>query len=129
QSGPLCHSERAWGVPRAITEMEYARHLLEQGRVELSRLEMPCDVVDGEPSPHQVQLVTEIARECLMHAITERCLTLRLVGFEGTQGGEGALCGLSGALIAWMLLASTSAPAPQQRCAIGEGRQRQEQSG
>jgi hypothetical protein len=39
---------------------------------------MPCDIVDGEPSPYEVQLVTEIAREGLMHAIIERWITLRL---------------------------------------------------
>ena len=95
----------------------------------MPRLEMPYDVVDGEPSPHKVQLVTEIARECLMHAIIERCITLRLVCFEGTEGCEGTLSGFSGALIVWLLLASTSAPAPQQRCSIGRRGERQEHSG
>ena len=59
---------------------------------------MPYDVVDGEPSPHEVQPVTEIAREGLMHAIVERCITMRLVRFESTEGGEGTLPGFSGAL-------------------------------
>jgi hypothetical protein len=68
---------------------------------------MPCDVVDGEPSPHQVQLVTEIACEGLMHAIIERWITLHLVCFEGTEGCKGALSGFSGALRVWMLPAST----------------------
>src|SRR5438128_6874677 len=90
---------------------------------------MPDDVVDGEPRPHEVQLVTEIARECLMHAIIERCITLRLVRFESTEGCEGPRSGFSGALIVWMLLAATSAPAPQQRCSIGRRGERQEQSG
>src|SRR5262245_59729320 len=90
---------------------------------------MPCDIVDGEASPHQVQLVTEIAREGLMHAIIERHLTLRLVGFEGTEGCEGALPGFSGTLIVWMLLAPTSAPAPQQRCYIGHRGEPQEHGG
>ena len=90
---------------------------------------MPCDVVDGEPSPHQVQLVTEIAREDLMHAIIERWITLRLMCFEGAKGCEGARSGFSGALIVWMLLAPTSAPAPQQRCSIGRRGERQEHSG
>src|SRR5262244_2979865 len=88
---------------------------------------MPCDIVDGEPSPHQVQLVTQIAREGLMHAIIESWITLCLVCFEGTEGGESALSGFSGALIVWMLLTPTSAPAPQQRCAIGRRGERQEQ--
>src|SRR5262245_46733764 len=90
---------------------------------------MPCDVVDGEPSPHPVQLVSEIAREYLMHAIIEGCITLRLLCFEGAKGCEGALSGFSGALIVWMLLAPTSAPAPQQRYSIGHRGERQEQRG
>jgi hypothetical protein len=100
--------------------------LFEQGRVKLSRLEMPRDVVDSEPRPHEVQLVTEIARECLMHASIERRIGLRLVCFEGTEGCEGALPGFSGALIVWMVLAPTSAPAPQQRCAIDNRGKHQE---
>jgi hypothetical protein len=79
---------------------------------------MPCDVVDSEPRPHQVQLVTEIARERLMYTIIERRITLRLVCFEGAKGCEGALSGSSGALIIWMLLAPTSVPAPQQRYSV-----------
>ena len=68
---------------------------------------MPCDVVNGEASPYQVQLVTEIARERLMHAIIERRITLRLVYFEGTKRCEGARSSFSGALIVGMLLAPT----------------------
>src|SRR5262249_53185746 len=57
----------------------------------------------------------------------EGWITLCLVCFEGTEGCESALSGFSGALIVWMLLAPTSAPAPQQRCAIGRRGERQEQ--
>src|SRR5689334_869263 len=90
---------------------------------------MPCDVVNCKPGPHQVQFVTEIAREGLMHTIIEPYITLRPVCFEGTEGCEGALPGLSGALIVWMLSASPQAPAPQQRCSIGHGGEPQEHSG
>src|SRR5262245_24493186 len=110
QTGQLGHSERAWSVPRTVTEMQQARHLFEQGRVELPCLEMPCNIVGGEASPHQVQLVTEIGGESLMRAIVERRITLRLVCFEGTEGCEGALSGFSGALIVWLVLTPTPAP-------------------
>src|SRR5262245_27981849 len=83
---------------------------------------MPCDVVDSEPRPHQVQLVTAIARDRLMFTIIERRSTLGLVCCEG------ALAGSSGALIIWMLLAPTSVPAPQQRYSISHWWERQEQS-
>ena len=69
----------------------------------MPRLEMPCDVVDGEPGPHQVQLVTEIARERLMHTVTERGITLQPVGFERTERCTRSLPGFSGALGVWML--------------------------
>src|SRR4029434_242454 len=90
---------------------------------------MPCDVVDSAPSSHQVQLVTEIACEYLMHTIIEGWITLRLMCFEGAKGCEGARSGFSGALIVWMLRQRSSARAPQQRCSIGHWGERQEQRG
>src|SRR5262249_45009223 len=90
---------------------------------------MPRDIVDGESSSPQVQLVTEIACEGLMYAIIERRLGVGVVWLEGTEGCEGALPGFSGTLIVWMLLAPTSAPAPQQHCSIGHRGERQEHSG
>ena len=83
---------------------------------------MPGDVVDGEPSPHQVQLVTEIACEYLMHAIIEVWSTLRLMCFEGAKGCEGALSGFSGALIVWVALAPTSTPATSRLSARQKSR-------
>lgn len=77
ETGRLGHHQRAWRIPRAITEVEYSRHLVDQCRVELASLQMPCHVVHREAGADQVQLVTEIACECLMHTIIERCISRR----------------------------------------------------
>src|SRR5262249_32744660 len=60
-----------------------------------------------------------IARERLLHTITERGITLQPVGFERTERGTRPLPGFSGAPCVWMLLALAHAPAPYQHCHIG----------